>query len=299
MNINLHHLELFYYVAEAGGISAAIKVMPYSIQQPAISQQMIALEESLDVKLFERRPFSLTDAGRRLLATVGPFMEDVATLEDDLKGLRRLRLKIGCPGLISENYLTQILPILMKKHPNFLPQIVELEGLEPYKSLITRDLDIVISSEKIPRSNAIKTVKILTLPFSVIISKKHPLAKNFNWDENLLRGERWISLQERTGGMRILFEEMSKIGMSPTFSAATNSISTALKYIGMNLGIGMMIQPPKFLLKANDLIAIPQKNLKHADICISYISGEDTMDMIDAFIDLSKEIAIALKKDFS
>ena len=62
-NMNVHHLELFYYVAKYEGITAAVRKMPYGIQQPAVSGQLLQLEKNLEVKLFNRRPFSLTDAG--------------------------------------------------------------------------------------------------------------------------------------------------------------------------------------------------------------------------------------------
>jgi len=38
--MNIHHLELFYYVAKHGGIAAAVRKMPYGIQQPAVSGQI-------------------------------------------------------------------------------------------------------------------------------------------------------------------------------------------------------------------------------------------------------------------
>ena len=60
---NLHHIELFYYVAKYGGITPAVRKMPYGIQQPAVSGQMLQLEAELGVKLFNRRPFALTPAG--------------------------------------------------------------------------------------------------------------------------------------------------------------------------------------------------------------------------------------------
>ena len=40
--MNVHHLELFYYVARHGGISEAVRNMPYGIQQPAVSKQFQA-----------------------------------------------------------------------------------------------------------------------------------------------------------------------------------------------------------------------------------------------------------------
>jgi len=62
--MNVHHLELFYYVAKHGGISEAVRNIPYGIQQPAVSGQIIQLEEYLGVTLFQRRPFVLTAAAR-------------------------------------------------------------------------------------------------------------------------------------------------------------------------------------------------------------------------------------------
>ena len=63
---NIHHLELFYFVAKHGGIAGAVRNIPYGIQQPAVSGQIAQLEEHLGVTLFQRRPFSLTPAGKKL-----------------------------------------------------------------------------------------------------------------------------------------------------------------------------------------------------------------------------------------
>jgi DNA-binding transcriptional LysR family regulator len=78
--VNIHYLELFYYVARSGGISRAVQRMPYGIQQPALSSQILLLEEDLGTKLFERSPFRLTPAGEELYAFVRPFFENLATV---------------------------------------------------------------------------------------------------------------------------------------------------------------------------------------------------------------------------
>src|ERR1044071_6948943 len=74
--MNVHHLELFYYVARSGGISRAVRHIPYGIQQPAVSSQMLLLERDLRTKLFERRPFRLTVEGQELYDAVRPFFRD-------------------------------------------------------------------------------------------------------------------------------------------------------------------------------------------------------------------------------
>lgn len=298
MNINLHHLELFYYVAEAQGISQAVKVIPYSIQQPAISQQVISLEKSLGVKLFERRPFELTEAGRVLLDTVAPFMEKLATIEDELSGLHRTRLRIGCAAFISDNYIPEILPGLMKDFPDVLTQVFELEGNDPYRSLISRNIDLVISSEAPPRSRAIVSEILLTLPFSVIVPKGHPFEKELVWSESFMMRTKWVSLQENTGGMFKLATELKKVSLTPSYSAATNSVSTALKYISMGLGIGFMISPPNFFLEQNNLVAIPQTQMASADLNLSFMDNEKTRPVINAFVKRAKQLLQKRSQDF-
>ena len=91
--INIHHLELFYYVARFGGISAAVRQMPYGIQQPTVSGQILQLEENLGVTLFQRQPFALTREGEELLEFIKPFFDQVEEvgerLQEMLIGLAR------------------------------------------------------------------------------------------------------------------------------------------------------------------------------------------------------------------
>src|SRR3954468_23832989 len=83
--MNVHHLELFYYVAKHGGISAAVRKIPYGIQQPAVSGQMGKLEDEVGTKLFERSPFRLTPAGERLFGHVQPFFEGLDGVAAELR----------------------------------------------------------------------------------------------------------------------------------------------------------------------------------------------------------------------
>ena len=84
--VNIHHLELFYYVAKYEGITAAVRKMPYGIQQPAVSGQILHLEKDLGVKLFNRRPFALTPAGEELYDYLYPFFSRLSDVEARLKG---------------------------------------------------------------------------------------------------------------------------------------------------------------------------------------------------------------------
>ena len=97
--MNVHHLELFYYVARHGGVSAAARAMPYGIQQPAISAQILQLEDSLGVTLYQRRPFQLTTQGKVLYDFLAPFFGGLTEMSDRIRGGGEKRLRIAaCDG---------------------------------------------------------------------------------------------------------------------------------------------------------------------------------------------------------
>ena len=85
-HMNIHHLELFYYVAKHGGISEGVRNIPYGLQQPAMSGQIIQLEEFLGTPLFQRRPFALTPAGDEFYQFIKPFFDNLDSVADKLRG---------------------------------------------------------------------------------------------------------------------------------------------------------------------------------------------------------------------
>src|SRR5208282_5910938 len=107
--MNIHHLELFYYVARHGGIMEAVRNIPYGIQQPAVSSQIALLEEHLGVTLFQRRPFSLTPAGKKLFDHARPFFANLDALESDLQGGVARHIRIGTSVIVLRDHLPAML----------------------------------------------------------------------------------------------------------------------------------------------------------------------------------------------
>src|SRR5277367_1311465 len=98
--MNVHHLELFYFVARHGGIMGAVRNIPYGIQQPAVSSQISQLEEHLGVTLFQRRPFNLTPAGEKLYEFIQPFFSNLDKISDELQGGHSWLIRIGASTIV-------------------------------------------------------------------------------------------------------------------------------------------------------------------------------------------------------
>src|SRR5207249_4300130 len=116
--MNIHHLELFYFVARHGGISEAVRNIPYGIQQPAVSGQVGQLEEYLGVTLFQRRPFELTPAGEKLYKFIQPFFSNLDALANELQGGKERHIRIGASTMVLRDHLPELFQSVRKKFPN-------------------------------------------------------------------------------------------------------------------------------------------------------------------------------------
>ncbi len=90
MKENLNDLTAFVLVAREGSFTRAAAQL--GVSQSALSQTIRGLEERLGLRLLTRttRRVAPTDAGERLLATIGPRLDGI---EDDLAALSDLRDK--------------------------------------------------------------------------------------------------------------------------------------------------------------------------------------------------------------
>jgi DNA-binding transcriptional LysR family regulator len=95
--VELYQLRSFVAVARHGHLTRAAERL--HISQPALSAQIKALEEELELDLFERRPsgMSLTPAGKRLvteaeklLSAVHAFRSEARTIKGEVGGVARV-----------------------------------------------------------------------------------------------------------------------------------------------------------------------------------------------------------------
>src|SRR5438552_2277853 len=143
--VNIHHLELFYYVARHGGISRAVRHMPYGIQQPAVSGQILQLEDDLGVKLFERQPFKLTAEGEHLYAFARPFFENLGATRAKLAPDPTPQLRIGTSELVLRDHLPKVMAALQQQHAKLKLGLRSGFQAELEQWLANKDIDLAIT----------------------------------------------------------------------------------------------------------------------------------------------------------
>ena len=99
-------------VARLGSFTKAAHELDLS--QPALSRQVMGLERSLGVKLFERigRAVRLTSGGEELVSRAGPLLEELSRVTSNLSannGTSAGRVRLGASESVAVNALPSIL----------------------------------------------------------------------------------------------------------------------------------------------------------------------------------------------
>ena len=144
--MNVHHLELFYYVATHGGVSAAARQMPYGIQQPAISAQILQLEDVLGVTLYQRRPFQLTREGQLLYDHIAPFFKGLGDVADRVRGGGETRLRIAAPEIVQREYLPELCARMQKRVKGFHFTLTDGRQQQIEQFVASQEIDIGLST---------------------------------------------------------------------------------------------------------------------------------------------------------
>jgi len=170
--MNVHHLELFYYVARHGGVSAAARSMPYGIQQPAISAQILQLEDSLGVALYQRRPFQLTREGQALYEFIGPFFSRLGDVSDRLRGGAENRLRIAAAEVVQRDYLPDLLVRMRKRVKGFHFTLAHGRQHHIEALLAAQEIDIGLSTLMDTNSAHMERRELVKLPMVLLVPER-------------------------------------------------------------------------------------------------------------------------------
>ena len=154
-----------------GGIAEAVRNIPYGIQQPAVSSQIIQLEEFLGVTLFQSRPFELTPAGDELYKFIAPFFGNLAQMTAKLQGGTAHSIRVGASEVILRDHLPVLMQEVRKKFPKL--KMVLREGYQPQLEqwLDRQEIDLAFTLLNPKATATSKTLRLLELPLVLLVEK--------------------------------------------------------------------------------------------------------------------------------
>lgn len=248
--MNVHHLELFYFVAKYEGITNAVRKMPYGIQQPAVSGQILQLEKSLGVKLFNRRPFTLTQAGEDLYDYVYPFFSKMPLVESQLKGEERNTLRIAASATVLKNHLPIVLGVMKKTNPDLRLHLRHVEPAEIEELIQDEEVDLAVTAVAGDPEGNLKMDKLLELSIVMFVPKtfKENTLEELLIDDEYERGKvikyPLVGLGEAQILGKVFNKYMEKRDVHWTTEVQVDSLEVIHEYVLGGFGIGLGIQVP-------------------------------------------------------
>jgi len=239
--MNIHHLELFYYVARHGGISRAVRSMPYGIQQPAVSSQILLLEEDLGAKLFERTPFKLTSEGEELFAFVRPFFENLPSMSAKLRRKSAPHLRIAASELVLRDYLPVVVERLRKTEPRLKLGLRSGFQADMEKWLLEREVDVAFTPLDSKPPGKIHCLRLMRLPLVLLVNKRSRLKSATElWSRGEI-DEPLICLPQTEAMSRIFRKGLAQRKVDWPQSIEASSMDLVTRYVANGYGIGLSV----------------------------------------------------------
>lgn len=179
-NIRFELRQLRAFVAVASELNFLRAAEQLHLSQPALSQSIRKLEDSLDVSLFERntKHVALTGAGRELLRDAKETLKQAHKLasnaHDHAAGMRGV-LNVGFLIGTGVDLMPDVLRAFGLKYPEVRVQVHEFDFSRPDAG-ISNGMDVAIVRPPIPADH-LELRQLLEEPCVACLPLDHPLAK--------------------------------------------------------------------------------------------------------------------------
>ncbi len=179
--LKVRNLKVYRYVdtiARTGSIRKAAELL--AITPSALNRRILALEEELEVPVFERlgRGVRLSTAGELL---IDMFRKQLAEAEltksriADLSGLRRGHVTVTCSQAVLPYFMPEQIRRFQKDFPDVTFSILNRDGEEAEQSLLNHAADLAIVFEPLKQSD-FQTLVAVPQPIHAVMSSDHPLS---------------------------------------------------------------------------------------------------------------------------
>jgi LysR family transcriptional regulator for metE and metH len=175
--LDLDDLTLVLTLAESGSTVRASAMLHRA--QSAVSRGLLAVEEKLGTRLFDRQPrgLALTAAGRRLIGGAGEVLARLSMLEEEVRtgAAAEAPLRVVCECYTAYRWLPSALASLRSELPS-LDVIVALEHTpSPVKALHAKDVDVALLTTGKVTGSLIEQ-PLFTDEIVFVLAATHPLA---------------------------------------------------------------------------------------------------------------------------
>ncbi|ALO10490.1 Putative LysR-family transcriptional regulator [Streptomyces venezuelae] len=242
--IEARHLRVLRAVAATGSFSAAAREL--GCTQPAVSQQMKALEGSAGTPLLIRtgREMRLTQAGEVLVRHASGILAGLTAAEEEvaaIAGLRAGRVRLVSFPSGSSTLVPTALAALRAAHPGTRVSLVEAEPPRSIEMLREGDCDVALAFRY--GAGQAEWDDLVVRPLLAdrlvgLVPEGHRLAEAGSVGIAELAEESWIAGCPRC--RRQLVDVCEEAGFTPRIDFATDDYPAVVGLVGAGLGVAVL-----------------------------------------------------------
>ena len=264
--LDVKQLRVLRAVAQHGSFSAAAEALSYT--QPAVSQQIAALEKRAGTTLVDRGPrgVRLTDAGRALVDHAEVVLARLAAAEaelDAIAGVRGGRVRVSAFPTAAASILPSAVAIFSERHPDVELSFIEAEPSEAAAKLRAAELEVAIVYEyrlmQQPEFDrmfeGIELHHLLEDPMYLALPRHHPCARKRRLRLEDMAEETWIQGDTRDECGRLHHAACMAAGFEPR-SLGFNSDDYNVVQGLIAAGVGVALLPALALTNVRDDIVV-------------------------------------------
>jgi DNA-binding transcriptional LysR family regulator len=280
MDLDLRKLR--YFVAVADRLHFGRAADELHIAQPVLSRQIRALEEDLGASLFtrDRHGVALTDAGRQLLADVGPLLASAHAVRRRVSAAARgtQRLMVGFRAGIPVIPAAQAFEA---RHPDVTVDVQRIEWDDQAPMLLDGRIDVAYVRLPIDETG-LRVIPLYTEPLMVVLPAGHRLAGKEQVAEADLAGEPLVWHADP--------------GTQPTRRPHPDSglrargVEEKLEHVAAGRGISFVGRSETVFYSRPDISYVPVPELTPYQVCLA-VTASRTSPVVEDFLTAARATA--------
>ncbi len=244
--MELRHLRYFVAVAEELHFGRAAQRL--HVAQPPLSQQIKALEEELQLRLFHRtsRRVELTAEGKVFLEHARGVLTQTVRATEMARAAGRGeagRIAIGFVASAVYSFVPAILREFRQSRPRVELHCSEMRSIHQLKALQERELDVGFVRSPV-REAGLETIQLCREPFVLVMPAEHPLSGEARVSLADFAKDTFLFISRNTSPVchEITSEACRDAGFSPRLGQEVGELQTVLALVAAGLGVSLVPQ---------------------------------------------------------
>jgi DNA-binding transcriptional LysR family regulator len=245
--MNFDQIKTFLAVARLGGVRRAAEAL--SLSQPAISNRILALEEDLNLTLFERGGggMRLSRAGILLIPHAEVLEQTMNRIRSELVPSEMLEavLRVGVVETAAESWLAEFLARFHRRYPRVLVEVSVDISVNLRDQILERSLDLAVLMGPISEYSVTNT----TLP-----PVEMGWFKQAGTPDPDLAKTPVITFHRKSRPFQEIHAHLTRLHGSGVRVFPSSALSTGFELVGAGIGAGAF--PTRALLKRMESVQV-------------------------------------------